>query len=218
MPITGTGADGEAMEDGDGEDITDHGGDTDIGAAKRGPWMKNLILVPMLMQMLMPGMDITPVHGDMEDGDGVDMPDHTDTDTLFGAVRRGPPTTMEKMQLDQMLMLMLIPGTDITATDGDTEDTDGVDTTDHTDTDTGAVRRGQSMRMNPDPTPMLMLMLMLTMVTGGLGGVAGEAMEDGVDTTDHGDTGEGSKRYSSLVGTKTWESLREDLALSTVNV
>jgi len=97
-----------------------------------------------------------------------------------------------------------------------------VDTTDHTDTDTGAVRRGQStMRINPDPTPMLMLMLMLTTVTGGLGGVAGEAMEDGVDTTaDHGamDTGEGSKRYSSLVGTKTWESLREDLALSTVNV
>jgi len=74
MPITGTGADGEAMEDGDGEDITDHGGDTDIGAARRGQStmrvnpdptpMMNLSLVPMLM--LMPGMDITAVHGDME--------------------------------------------------------------------------------------------------------------------------------------------------------
>jgi len=123
MPITGTGADGEAMEDWDGEDITDHGEDTDIGDARRGPLrMKNLSLVPMLMLMLMPGMDITAVHGDMEDMDGVDTPDHTDTDTLFGAVRRGPPTTMKKMQLDQMLMLMLIPGTDITATDG--EDTE----------------------------------------------------------------------------------------------
>jgi len=184
--------------------------------------MKKMQLDQMLMLMLMPGTDITAVHGDMEDGDGVDTPDHMDTDTLFGAVRRGPPTTMEKMQLDQMLMLMLIPGTDITATDGDTEDTDGVDTTDHTDTDTGEGRRGQSrmMMINPDPTPMLMLIL--TMVTGGLGGVAGEAMEDGVDTTDHGamamDTGEGSKRYSSLVGTKTGESLREDQALSAVNV
>merc|ERR1719436_2353367 len=161
------------MEDMDGVDTPDHT-DTDIlfGDARRGPLrMKNLSLVPMLMLMLMPGTDITAVHGDMEDMDGVDTPDHTDTDTLFGAVRRGPPTTMKKMQLDQMLMLMLIPGTD-----------------------TAAVRRGQSkMRINPDPTPMLMLMLMLTTVTGGLGGVAGEAMEDGVDTTaDHGamDTGE----------------------------
>merc|ERR1711981_15567 len=194
------------MEDGDGVDMPDHTDtDTLFGAVRRGPpttMMKNLSLVPMLMLMLMPGTDITAVHGDMEDGDGVDTPDHTDTDTLFGAVRRGPPTTMEKMQLDQMLMLMLIPGTDITATDRDT----------------GEGRRGQSrmMMINPDPTPMLMLIL--TMVTGGLGGVAGEAMEDGVDTTDHGDTGEGSKRYSSLVGMKTWESLREDLALSTVNV
>merc|ERR1719219_3183841 len=183
------------MEDGAGVDTPDHTDtDTLFGAVRRGPpttMMKNLSLVPMLMLMLMPGTDITAVHGDMEDGDGVDTPDHTDTDTLFGAVRRGPPTTMEKMQLDQMLMLMLIPGTDITATE---EDTDGVDTTDHTDTDTGEGRRGQSrmMMINPDPTPMLMLIL--TMVTGGLGGVAGEAMEDGVDTTDHGDTGEGSKR------------------------
>jgi len=112
------------MEDMDGVDTPDHT-DTDIlfGAARRGPLrMKNLSLVPMLMLMLMPGTDITAVHGDMEDMDGVDTPDHTDTDTLFGAVRRGPPTTMKKMQLDQMLMLMLIPGTDITATDG--EDTE----------------------------------------------------------------------------------------------
>jgi len=49
----------------------------------------------------------------------VDTTDHTDTDT--GDVRRGPPTTMKKMQLDQMLTLMLMPGTDITATDGDME-------------------------------------------------------------------------------------------------
>merc|ERR1711881_779832 len=107
--------------------------------------MKNLILVPMLMQMLMPGMDITPVHGDMEDGDGVDTPDHTDTDTLFGAVRRGPPTTMMKnLSLVPMLMLMLMPGTDITAVDGDV-----VDTPDHTDPDTlfGAVRRGPPTTM-----------------------------------------------------------------------
>merc|ERR1711981_189896 len=166
----------------------------------------------------MPGMDITPVHGDMEDGDGVDTPDHTDTDTLFGAVRRGPPTTMMKnLSLVPMLMLMLMPGTDITAVHGDMEDGDGVDMPDHTDTDTlfGAVRRGPPTTMEK---MQLDQMLILTMVTGELGGVAGEAMEDGVDTTDHGDTGEGSKRYSSLVGMKTWESLREDLALSTVNV
>jgi len=74
MPITGTGADGEAMEDGDGEDITDHGGDMDIGAARRGQSTMRVnpdptpmkSLVPMLMLMLMPGMDITAVHGDME--------------------------------------------------------------------------------------------------------------------------------------------------------
>merc|ERR1719184_439166 len=190
------------MEDGDGVDTTDHT-DTDTGAVRRGPLRMEKVNQDQtltLMLMLMPGTDITAVHGDMEDGDGVDTTDHTDTDT--GAVRKGP-LRMEKLNQDQMLTLTLMPGTDITAV--------------HGDTDTGAVRRGRPrMEMiNLDPTPMLMLMLIT--VTGGLGGVAG-AMEDGVDTTGHGDTGEGSKRYSYLVGTRTWESLTEDLALSTVNV
>jgi hypothetical protein len=70
MPITGTGEDGEAMEDWDGEDITDHGGDmVGTGAGRRGPLtMKKLPPVPMLMLMLtlMHGTDITADHGDME--------------------------------------------------------------------------------------------------------------------------------------------------------
>merc|ERR1719184_367237 len=97
----------------------------------------------------------------MEDGDGVDTTDHTDTDT--GAVRRGP-LRMEKVNQDQTLtlMLMLMPGTDITAIHGDMEDGDGVDTTDHTDTDTGAVRKGplRMEKVNQDQMLTLTLMLM----------------------------------------------------------
>merc|ERR1719184_452907 len=147
-----------------------------------------------LTLMLMPGTDITAIHGDMEDGDGVDTTDHTDTDT--GAVRRGPPR-MEMINPDPTPTLMLMPGMDITAVHGDMEDGDGVDTTDHTDTEhTGAVKRGQ-LRMemiNLDPTPMQMPMP----ITGT--GADGEAMEDGdgEDITDHGDTDTGAVRRGPL--------------------
>merc|ERR1712227_400786 len=105
----------------------------------------------MLMPML--GMDI--MEGD------VDMAATTDhTDTMEDGTAR------DLLMLNQrlLLLLLLMPGTDtmdmlLDTTDMATDHTDTLPTTDHTDTDTGARRRGLLMLiLLLMPVPRLMLM------------------------------------------------------------
>merc|ERR1712152_57113 len=78
-------ATGEVIEDGDGEDTTDHG-DMVTGDAKRGQLTRtpspDLMLTLLPMPML--GMVITDMPGH---GDGVDITDHGDMDTGEGSKR-----------------------------------------------------------------------------------------------------------------------------------
>merc|ERR1712157_67398 len=78
-------ATGEVIEDGDGEDTTDHG-DMVTGDAKRGQLTRHpsLDLMLTLLPMPMLGMAITDMPGH---GDGVDITDHGDMDTGEGSKR-----------------------------------------------------------------------------------------------------------------------------------
>merc|ERR1711983_507056 len=105
--------------------------------------------------MPMLGMDI--MEGDM------DMAATTDhTDTMEDGTVRDLLMLNQRLLLLPLLMLrlMLMPGTDtmdmvLDTTDMATDHTDTLPTTDHTDTDTGARRRGRLMLMpGTDTTDM----------------------------------------------------------------
>ena len=113
------------------------------------------------MLMLMLGMDI--MEGDMD----MDMAATTDhTDTMEDGTARDLLMLNQRLLLLPLLMLrlMLMPGTDtmdmvLDTTDMATDHTDTLPTTDHTDTDTGARRRGLLMLiLLLMPVPRLMLM------------------------------------------------------------
>merc|ERR1712012_770119 len=106
------------------------------------------------------GMDI--MEGDMD----MDMADTTDhTDTMEDGTARDLLMLNQRLRLHQLLMLrlMLMPGMDTMDMVLDTTDMatdhgeDTLPTTDHTDTDSGARRRGMLMLMLM-PVPRLMLM------------------------------------------------------------
>merc|ERR1712111_318234 len=95
----------------------------------------------MLMPML--GMDIME-----EDMDMAATTDHTDT--MEDGTARDLLMLNQRLLLLPLLRLTLMPGTDtmdmvLDTTDMATDHTDTLPTTDHTDTDTGARRRGLLM-------------------------------------------------------------------------
>merc|ERR1712181_182268 len=115
-------------------------------------WLTQPLLLPTLTLLLIPGMAMDTVATDTVDTTGLMATMATDTE-------RGPQRLSQSPLLLLTPLLMLMPGTAITATATTATDTDTA-TTVHTDTATMAMERGpQRLRQNPPLLPTLLLWL-----------------------------------------------------------